>query len=302
MTNVAYDLQNLPNVRGAYKFDEPLKNYTWLNVGGPADIMFFPQDIADLQYFLQNKPQDLEVFVLGGGANLLVRDAGIKGVVIKLKEEDFCKITVNKDFITCGAGLLNVLLKKTAIEKGLGGLEFLCSIPGSIGGTVRSNAGCFGREISDVLTTAKVIDGHGNIFEVTNEDFHFAYRHSKFPEDWIVYEICLKYELKSSEEVAAKIQEQLEYRKTHQPQGIRTAGSTFKNPPEARAWELIKNSGAAELQIGGAKMSPQHCNFLQNDGNATAADIENLCNAIVKKVEDKFGVRLETEIKTVGRR
>lgn len=302
MTNNTFDIQSLPSVQGQYKFDEPLKNYTWLNVGGPADVMFFPKDVDDLQYFLRNKPASTEIFVLGGGANILVRDAGINGIVIKLNNKNFCNITLNDTNIVCGAGLLNNVLKRTIENKGLGGLEFLCSIPGCIGGALRSNAGCFGKEISDVLLWAKIIDGNGNIYKVSKDDFHFAYRHSDFPSDWILLEVCLQYTPTSPADVAALISEQAEYRRTHQPQGIRTAGSTFKNPPDMRAWELIKNSGADKLVFGGIRMSPQHCNFLQNDGTASATDIENLCNAIIKKVEDKFGVRLELEVKIVGRR
>ena len=294
--------KKLPEVRGLYKFNEPLKNYTWLNVGGPADVMYFPKDTADLQYFLQHKPDDLEVFVLGGGANLLVRDAGINGVVIKLDDKSFSEITVKNDMVVCGAGLLNNVLKKTVISQGLGGLEFLCSIPGCLGGALRSNAGCFGREFSDVLIEAEIIDGNGNLFTVNKDDFHLSYRHSDFPCDWIVLKLCLRYDKKDSSEVAAVIAEQAEYRKTHQPQGIRTAGSTFKNPPNMRAWELIKNSGADTLKFGGAKLSSQHCNFLHNDGTASAADIEKLCNEVIAKVENKYGVRLDMEVKIVGRR
>lgn len=302
MTNTAENLQKLPQIRGVYKFSEPLKNYTWLNVGGPADVMFFPKDTDDLKYFLQNKNTETEVFVLGGGANLLVRDGGIKGVVVKLSDESFRQIKIEDDKIICGAGLLNNVLKKTVEKEGLGGLEFLCSIPGCLGGALRSNAGCFGREMSDVLLWAKVVDGEGNLFEVQNKDFHFAYRHSEFPKDWIITELCLRFEKKTSEEVSVLINEQAEYRKTHQPQGIRTAGSTFKNPPQMRAWELIKNSGADKLKIGGAQMSPQHCNFLQNDGTASASDIENLCDGIIRMVKDKYGVELEMEVNKVGRR
>ena len=232
----------------------------------------------------------------------MVRDAGIKGVVIKLKNKNFCGIDVRDGEIVCGAGLLNGVLKKTIAEQGLSGLEFLCSIPGCIGGALRSNAGCFGREISDVLLRSEVIDGKGNIFQVSKDDFHLSYRHSEFPDDWIILNVTLQYEKKNPAEVVVTIAEQAEYRKTHQPQGIRTAGSTFKNPPNMRAWELIKNSGADKLKFGGATMSTQHCNFLQNDGTASAEDIEKLCNEIVKKVEDKFGVRLEMEVKTVGGR
>lgn len=295
-------IEKLPPVRGIYKFSEPLKNYTWLNVGGPADVMFFPKDIEDLQFFLIKKPADLEIFVLGGGANLLIRDGGIKGAVIKLTDSNFCNVKVENDKVICGAGLLNNVLKKTVAEQGLGGLEFICSIPGSIGGAIRSNAGCFGREISDVLISAKVMDSAGKLFEVKNKDFHFAYRHSEFPADWIITEVSLYYQKTDPKQVAALIAEQAEYRKTHQPQGIRTAGSTFKNPPNMRAWELIKNSGADKLVFGGAKMSPQHCNFLFNDGTATAQDIEKLCDEIEKVVESKYGIRLESEIEKVGRR
>lgn len=302
MTNTAENLQNLPQIRGVYKFLEPLKNYTWLNVGGPADVMFLPKDADDLRHFLQNKGTDTEVFILGGGANLLVRDGGIKGVVVKLSDESFRNIKIEDDKIICGAGLLNNVLKKTVEKEGLGGLEFLCSIPGCLGGALRSNAGCFGREISDVLISAKVIDGKGEIFTAENKDFHFSYRHSDFPADWIVTEVNLHYEKKNSDEVKALIEEQAQYRKTHQPQGIRTAGSTFKNPPQMRAWELIKNSGADKLKIGGAQMSPQHCNFLQNDGTASAADIEKLCDEIIRMVKDKYGIELEMEVNKVGRR
>lgn len=298
----AYCLQNLPKVRGLYKFNEPLKKYTWLNAGGPADVMFFPADIADLQYFLQNKSADIKTFIIGGGANILVRDAGIRGVVIKLNDKQFSEIDIEENIVSCGAGLLNNVFKKTVVSQGLGGLEFLCSIPGCVGGALRSNAGCFGREIADVLVDAEVVDGKGNLYTVKRDDFHFSYRHSEFPADWIALKLRLKYDKKSPDEVAAVVTEHDEYRRTHQPQGIRTAGSTFKNPPGMRAWELIKNSGADKLEFGGVRMSPQHCNFLQNDGTASAADIEKLCNEVIKKVESEFGVHLEPEIKIVGGR
>lgn len=302
MVTAVEKISELPDVKGNYKFGELLKNYTWLNVGGPADVMFFPENIADLQNFLRNKSADMDVFVLGGGSNLLVRDGGIKGAVIKLSAKEFCQIKIYDDKVECGAGLLNNMFRKTVAEKGLGGLEFLCSIPGSLGGALRSNAGCFGKEISDVLLSAKVIDGKGNIYEVSKDDFNFAYRHSDFPEDWIVWEVALKYDKKDSQEVSDLIAEHAEYRRAHQPQGIRTAGSTFKNPPQMRAWELIKNSGADKFQFGGARMSPQHCNFLQNDGTASAADVEKLCDEVVKAVKNSSGVGLELEVKKVGRR
>lgn len=290
----------LPHVRGKYKFSEPLKKYTWLNIGGPAEVMFFPEDAEDLQNFMQHKDVNLPVFVLGGGSNLLVRDGGIAGVVVKLKNPNFAQFSVQNNVLNCGAGALNTSMKKIIADKGMGGLEFLCSIPGSVGGLVRTNAGCFGRELSDVLISAQVMDCRGNIFTAQNKDFHFGYRYSEFPQDWIILEVNLQFEPAASEAVAAKIKENDDYRRQHQPQGIRTAGSTFKNPSGYRAWELIKNSGGSEMVVGGVRMSPQHCNFLENNGTATAADVENLGKKIMKAVKNQTGVDLEWEIKIIG--
>lgn len=295
------NIDDLPDVRGVYKFSEPLKKYTWLGVGGKAEILFEPQDEDDLQYFIQHKPQDMPIFILGGGSNLLVRDGGIAGVVIKLKNANFAQWRVVEDKFICGAGLINFNLKKILPANCLGGLEFLCSIPGTIGGAFRSNAGCFGSELSQVLECARVMDGCGKIFNVDAADFHFAYRHSEFPTDWIILEACFKIVHKSETEISAQILQNDEYRRTHQPQGIKTAGSTFKNPPQQAAWKLIKAAGGDHMVVGGAHMSAQHCNFLQNDGDATAEDIEKLGNQIIEAVKKQSGIELEWEIKRVGR-
>ena len=300
MTENTEVLHKLPQVRGEYRFSEPLDKHTWLKVGGPAEIMFIPQDKKDLQYFLQHKPSDYPVFMLGGGSNVLVRDGGIRGIVIKLQNDSFKTVKIEDGQICCGAGLLNANLKKIVIENGLGGLEFLCSIPGSIGGMFRSNAGCFGSDLSKVLKKAVVVDTQGNMFEVKNEDFHFGYRHSDFPTDWIVVEAYLQFEKSTSENVSQKIKDNDEYRREHQPQGIRTAGSTFKNPVGYRAWELIKNAGGSDITVGGAKMSSQHCNFLQTDKTATAADIEKLGEKIITAVKKQANVNLEWELTIVG--
>lgn len=292
----------LPKIRGEYKFNEPMARHTWLNTGGNAQVMFLPQDKEDLQYFLQHIEPNIPLFILGGGSNLLVRDGGMDGVVIKLQNPNFSQIRQENDLLCCGAGLKNSFLKKFLIEHSLGGLEFICSIPGTIGGLVRSNAGCFGSELVNVLEKAEVMDRHGNIFQVEPSEFHFAYRHSDFSADWIILELMLKTQKSSAEEVSRLIAEQAEYRRTHQPQNVRTAGSTFKNPPEHRAWELIKKVGGTELKIGGASFSPQHCNFLINDGTASAEDIENLGNTIVKKVKEQENITLEWEVKIIGKR
>ena len=294
------DENKLPSVRGEYIFNEHLYKYTWLNVGGPAEVMFFPQDEKDLQYFLQNKDENIPVFILGGGSNLLVRDGGIEGVVIKLQSPAFATLKLSGDKLYCGAGVKNFALQKIIAEKGLGGLEFLCSIPGSLGGAVRGNAGCFGREIADVLLFARVMDMRGNITEMRCDDFNFAYRHSSLDDGHIVLEVCLQAEISDKEKVKKKIADNLQYRKEHQPQGIKTAGSTFKNPQGYRAWELIKNSGAGNIVIGEAKMSPQHCNFLQNEGKK-AKDVENLGEQIIATVAEKTGVTLEWEVRIVGK-
>ena len=299
--NMVPEINNLPKVRGVYKFNEPLKGYTWLNVGGPAEVMFFPQDEADLQSFLAQKDKDLPVFILGGGSNLLVRDGGIKGVVIKLKNENFATQRIEGDVLCCGAGTANFALKKTVIKEGLGGLEFLCSIPGTLGGAVRGNAGCFGSETAKVLSFVRVMLPDGEIRRLSNEECGFSYRHSNLAPEWIVLEAGLRFERQNPQEVADKIAQNAEYRRTHQPQGIRTAGSTFKNPEGYAAWKLIKECGGDKMVFGGAKMSEQHCNFLHNDGTATAADIENLCHAIEKASAEKCEVPLELEIKIVGR-
>ena len=291
---------NLPKVRGTYKFNELLNRYTWLNVGGPADVMFFPEDEEDLCDFLRQRNPNDALFVLGGGSNLLVRDGGMAGVVVKLASDDFAKWHIEGNTLYCGAGRLNFSLKKIVAENGLGGLEFLCSIPGTLGGAVRGNAGCFGSEVANVLQTARVVDGSGDIFEVTNADLGFEYRHSAFPADWIVLEVGLRFEKTDTAEATRIIAQNDEYRRTHQPQGIKTAGSTFKNPEGMAAWRLIKEAGGDTLVFGGAKLSAQHCNFLHNEGKS-AADIEQLCAAVQKAVREKCGVELEPEVKTVGR-
>lgn len=290
----------LPDVSGIYKINEPLNHYTWLNVGGPADIMYFPQDEADLQNFMKQKNPLQKVFVIGGGSNLLVRDGGVDGFVIKLAAPSFAKWRIENGIFYCGAGRQNFSLRQIVVENGLGGLEFLCSIPGTLGGAIRSNAGCFGSEIADVLQTAKIIDGKGEIFEVSNNEFNFAYRHSEFPDDWIVLEVGFKFNYKNSKDIEFQIMQNAEYRKQHQPQGIKTAGSTFKNPQGKAAWKLIKEADADKIICGKVRLSDKHCNFLQNDG-VSAKDVEKLCYAVKNTVAEKCGVKLEMEIKIIGR-
>ena len=199
-----------------------------------------------------------------------------------------------------GCGFKNAALKNILLQNEIGSLEFICSIPGSIGGLVRSNAGCFGGELSQVLQKAEVIDGAGRIFEVPAADFHFSYRSSDFPQDWIVLRLYLKIIHSPQAQIADIIAKNASYRLEHQPQNVRTAGSTFKNPLNCRAWELIKNAGGCNLKIGGASFAEKHCNFMLNDGTATAADLENLGETVRRLVKSQTGVELEWEVKLIG--
>lgn len=293
-------IEMLPTVKGKYLKDVNLSKHTWFGVGGPAEVMFIPHDLDDLCHFLRSKPHNIPICMIGGGSNLLIRDGGIPGVVIKLDSPFFRRIELHTHSITCYAGLKNVEIKKVLLDNNMGGLEFLCSIPGCIGGSIKTNAGCFGKCIKDVLICATIVDGLGQIKEITPDDLQLSYRNSFFPDDWIVVAITLKTEPSSKEEITAILEEHKTYRIKNQPYNTRTAGSTFKNPDGLKAWELIQKSGCANLQVGGAKVSEKHCNFLINTGTATAADIEKLGETIIKKVKEKTSITLEWEIKRMG--
>lgn len=293
-------LNILPKVRGKYILNASMAKHTWFGVGGPAEVMYLPFDLEDLSNFLKWRPYNLPLSVVGSGSNLLVRDGGIPGVVIKLDTPAFKKIKIEENQITCGAGIKNAELRKTLLTHECGGLEFLCSIPGTIGGSVKTNAGCFGKSVKDVLLSAEVINGQGSIKEVLPQDFKLSYRESLFPDDWIITALTFKTTPTPKQKIQDILDEQKAYRQKNQPYNEKTAGSTFKNPEGLRAWELIKKAGCAELKIGGAKVSEKHCNFLINTGTATAADLENLGNEIVRKVKEKTSLTLEWEIKRIG--
>lgn len=290
----------LPIVRGKYKKDVPLSKHTWFGVGGPAEVMFFPEDEDDLSVFMKTKPYNLPVFIIGAGSNLLVRDGGIPGVVIKLDTKSFKKMEIGHNSITLGAGYRNKDLRKTLIDKGIGGLEFLCSIPGSIGGSIKTNAGCFGSEVKDVIISATIVNGSGEKKIIGVDDLKLSYRSSFFPEDWVITSITFKTYPDTAENITKKLEEQKSYRMKNQPYNEKTAGSTFKNPEGLKAWELIKKSGCADLKVNGARVSEKHCNFLINSNNAKASDIEELGETIIRKVKEKTSITLEWEIKRMG--
>ncbi len=293
-------LNILPKVKGKYVCDEPLHKYTWFGVGGPAEVMFYPEDNDDLCHFMKHKPYNLPIFVIGGGSNILVRDGGIPGVVIKLSSKFYKKYKLSENKLFCGAGMKNSELKKIMTDSGIGGLEFLVSIPGTLGGAIKTNAGCFGKELKDVLLGATVINAEGEEIEVAASDFNLGYRCSFFPEEWIVTSLILNVEKQDAQKTLQIIDEHKAYRMKNQPHNVKTAGSTFKNPEGLKAWELIKKTGSNNFKVNDAEVSDVHCNFLINKGNAKAKDIEDLGNKIVDNVKKKTSIDLEWEIKRVG--
>jgi len=289
----------LPPVRGTYVYDAPLKDLVWFRAGGPAEILFRPVDADDLATFLAARPADLRVSVIGVGSNLLVRDGGIPGVVIRLPAS-FGKIETQGSRIRMGAATLDAAVARAAADAGIGGLEFLRGVPGTIGGALRMNAGCYGSEIKDVFVEATAIDARGQKHVLSASDMGFTYRKSGVPEDFIFVEAMLRGAPGEPEEIRARMNALVEQRESTQPVKSKTGGSTFKNPPGHKAWQLIDEAGCRGLMVGAAQVSEKHCNFLINTGDATASDIEALGEEVRARVKAKSGIELEWEIKRVG--
>jgi UDP-N-acetylmuramate dehydrogenase len=291
-------LERLPPVRGRLTAGAPLANTTWFRVGGPAEVMFRPADRDDLIAFLAARPADVPVTVIGVGSNLLVRDGGVKGVVIRLMR-GFTGIAVEGHELLAGAGAPDLNVALTAREHALAGLEFLSGIPGTIGGAVAMNAGAYGGELAEVLISAEAVDRAGKVHRVSAAELGFSYRHNKAPADWIFTSARLRAQPGDQLAIARRIAEIDAVRTESQPRS-RTGGSTFVNPPGHKAWELIDQAGCRGLRIGEAQVSEKHCNFLINLGTATAADIETLGETVRKRVKESSGVDLEWEIKRIG--
>jgi len=287
-------INNLPQVRGTYRQNAELK--IWFDVGGAAEVLFRPADLEDLQYFLQNLLKDIPVNILGAGSNVIVADEGVKGVVIRLGGE-FAKISVEGDFIRAGAAALCGNVATFSKNSGLAGLEFFSGIPGSIGGAIAMNGGCYGSDVATTLVSAKAIDLAGNIVELQNSDFGFFYRGNQIAKKFFFVEGLFKCQKSTPEIVGKKISELSEQRQNAQPIRAKTGGSTFKNPAQKRAWELIDEAGCRGMVVGDAEMSQKHCNFMINRGNATASDLINLGDKVKKMVQEKSGINLEWEIK-----
>ena len=289
------------NLQGELRENFDLSKSNWLGIGGKAKFFFKPKDLKDLQIFLRNNNQHLPIIVIGSGSNLLIRDKGFDGVVIKFGK-DFDYIKINNDIINCGPATQKSLLAEYAANNNLTGFEFLYCIPGTVAGGVIMNSGCYGSDISKVVLSISAIDMNGEIKIIDNKDINFSYRHSSLTKNQIITNIEMKGSVLEKNKVL-EIMENLKNKKdTEQPQKIKTGGSTFKNPnnSDKKAWQLIKESGCADLKVGGIKLSNLHCNFLENLGKASSEDAENLIENIQKEVFKKTNINLELELEVVG--
>ncbi len=292
-------IAQLPPVRGRLSADAAIGKQTWFGVGGPAEILFRPADLADLAGFLASLPPRIPLTVIGVGSNLLVRDGGIPGVVIRLGR-GFAAIEIERDEVRAGAAALDRIAAFAAADAGLGGLEFLSGIPGSIGGSVRMNAGAYGREIKDVLISAIALDRTGETHSVDRRAMGLSYRHSDVNPNWVLVEARLRGAPGDRTAIGRRLDEIRAAREATQPVRARTGGSTFRNPPGDSAWRLIDAAGCRGLVRGGAMVSQQHTNFLINTGSATAADLEGLGEEVRRRVHDTSGTWLEWEIERIG--
>lgn len=298
-------IDRLPRVRGRLTENAPLAGVTWFRVGGPAEVMFRPADERDLAEFLAGTPADVPITVIGVGSNLLVRDGGVPGVTIRLGRGFVEMRVLDGQRIEAGAGALDLNVAITARDAAIGGLEFLVGVPGTIGGGLRMNAGAYGREMQDIVVTARIADRAGNLRTLSNAQMGFAYRHSAPTDDVIFVSALFQGAAGDPAEIQKRMSEIDAAREASQPLRSRTGGSTFANPDDPRAqgrkaWQLIEAVGGRGLAIGGAQVSEKHCNFLINTGAASAHDIEALGEELRRRVREQFGVELRWEIRRIG--
>jgi len=291
----------MPDLRGRLMPNQSLAELTWFRVGGPAQVLFMPEGETDLVYFLGALPADIPVTVIGLGSNLIVRDGGVPGVVVRLGR-GLSEVKVEAGGrVRAGAAVPDVKVSRTAQEAALAGLAFFRGIPGAVGGALRMNGGAYGRETKDALIEARGVDRQGRLRVFGNGDMHYSYRHCGAPEDVIFTEALFQGAPGDPVAIAAEMEKITESREATQPIKSRTGGSTFKNPPGAKAWQLIDAAGCRGLKVGGAQVSEMHCNFLINLGGASASDIETLGETVRRRVQENSGVELEWEIKRIGR-
>lgn len=300
-TDLTEDLaKRLPELRGRLRANAQLSEITWFRVGGPAQVLFTPADEADLAYALKNIPPDWPVFVLGLGSNLLVRDGGVPGIVIRLGR-GFGQIEVlDGHRLRVGTAVPDVKVARAAADAGIAGLHFYRGIPGSVGGALRMNAGAHGGETKDVLESARAVDRQGNIHDLSLADMGFSYRHCSIPREFIFTSATFKGSPGDTPDIQGQMEEVADYREQHQPIRERTGGSTFKNPPGMSAWKLVDAAGCRGLRVGGAMVSEMHCNFLINDAGASGEDLERLGETVRARVKQQSGVELKWEIIRLG--
>ena len=289
----------MPQLRGRLLRNQQLAELTWFRVGGPGQILFMPEEEDDLAYFFANLPSEIPVTVIGLGSNLIVRDGGVPGVVIRLGR-GFGDIAVEGLNLRAGAAVPDVKVARAAQEAGLSGLSFLRGIPGGIGGALRMNGGAYGREVKDALLEARAVDRAGRVHTLSNDEMGFSYRHCAVSEGCVFTQALFRAERGDAALIAAEMEKITEAREATQPVRSRTGGSTFKNPPGQKAWQLIDAAGCRGLRVGDAQVSEMHTNFLINLGKATAADIETLGETVRRRVKETSGVELEWEIKRIG--
>ena len=299
--DIVPDLQLLmPDCRGRLSANASLADVTWFRVGGPAQVLYRPADEADLCYFLSNLPTDIPVQVIGLGSNLLIRDGGLPGVVIRMGR-GFADAHAEDDYrVRAGPAVPDVKVARTAAEAGIAGLAFYRGIPGAIGGALRMNAGAHGTETKDVLLQARAVDRNGQLHILSSADMGYSYRHCSVSEDWIFTGAVYQGRRGDPAAIQKEMDEVVAYREEHQPIREKTGGSTFKNPPDNSAWKLIDAAGCRGLQIGGAMVSEKHCNFLINNDNASGEDLEKLGETVRARVKAQSGIELQWEIKRLG--
>ncbi len=295
-------IERLPQARGELIEHAPMAPLTWFRVGGPAEVLFRPADIDDLAAFLRDTPLDIPVMVVGVGSNLLVRDGGVAGVVIRLGKAFMQSEALDGFRVRAGAAALDVAMARTAQEAGIAGLEFYRGIPGSIGGALRMNGGAYERETKDVLIEVVALDRRGQRHVLSNADMHYTYRHCGAPDDLIFVEALFQGRAGDKTEILARMDEITAKREASQPIRTRTGGSTFKNPAGHKSWQLIDAADGRGLRRGGAQVSELHCNFLINTGDASASDLEDLGEDVRVRVKKQSGVMLDWEIKRIGER
>jgi UDP-N-acetylmuramate dehydrogenase len=299
--NINFNSQLKKNLQGELRENFDLSKSNWLGIGGEAKFFFKPKDLKDLQILLRNNNQHLPIIVIGSGSNLLIRDKGFNGIAIKFGK-DFDYIKINNEIINCGPSTQKSFLAEQAANNNLTGFEFLYCIPGTVAGGVVMNSGCYGDDMSKIITSISIIDMSGEIKIINNKDINFAYRHSSITKNQIITNVEMKGARLDKQKILENMKNLRNKKDTEQPQKIKTGGSTFKNPKDSnkKAWQLIKESGCSDLRIGDVKLSNLHCNFLENLGKASSKDVENLINNIKEEVFKKTNINLELELEVIG--